>query len=55
MRQIALGDVGILDEYRLRNILIACLLTTSIEVYQGNYQEGVRQVTTGIRLLRGFL
>ena len=44
-----------LDEYRLRNIPIACLLTTSIEVYQGNYREGLNQAVTGIKLLRDFL
>jgi hypothetical protein len=46
---------AMLDEYRLRSILIACLLTTSIEVYQGNYQQGLNQAATGIKLLRGFL
>jgi hypothetical protein len=52
MRQ---STTDIVDEYRLRNVLMACLLTTCTECYQGNFQEAVKSATTGIKLLFSFL
>lgn len=42
------------NDYRLRNILIACLITTYIECYQGNHQEAHNQAKIGIELISSF-
>jgi hypothetical protein len=51
MRHISATTV---DDYRLRNILLACLITTCVECYQGNHQEALNHAMTGIKLLSSY-